>query len=139
MVVGCDAGEPIGATTGAEAAGAEADAVEGLVIELRMGVRVGFAIFFGAAAVRRAAGFFAATATFALALAFTLAFFLGAARFATFLATLRTTRTFFFTERFLAERVCDARIFAFAIGRFLDFLFFAMVRLLLTGRVDTRV
>ena len=118
------------------------------------GLSIGFAIGFGAAigagVIRGAAGFFAATATFALAftlalpftLAFTLAFvlaFFGAARFAIFLAALRTGRAFFFTERFLAERAADARIFAFAIGRFLDFLFLAMVRLLLTGHVGTRV
>jgi hypothetical protein len=94
-----------------------------------------------------AAGFLAATVAFTLAFivafatgfALALIFFFGAARFATFLAALRTTRAFFFTERFLAERDADARIFAFAIGRFLDFLFFAMIRLLLTEQVNTRV
>ncbi len=94
-----------------------------------------------------AAGFLAATVTFTLAFilafatgfALALIFFFGAARFATFLTALRTTRAFFFAERLMLERDADARIFAFAIGRFLDFLFFAMVRLLLAELFNTRV
>jgi hypothetical protein len=92
-----------------------------------------------------AAGFLAATVAFAFILAFAtgfalaLIFFFGAARFATFLTALRTTRAIFFAERLMLERDADARIFAFAIGRFLDFLFFAMVRILLTELFNTRV
>jgi len=105
------------------------------------GIVTGFGITISLGIIGGAAGFLAATITFAFAAGFALAliFFFGAARFATFLAALRTTRAFFFTERFLAERDADARIFAFAIGRFLDFLFFAMIRLLLAEQVNTRV
>jgi hypothetical protein len=107
------------------------------------GIVTGFGIAISLGIIGAAAGFLAATGAFTVAFAtgFALAliFFFGAARFATFLATLRTTRAFFFTERLLLERDADARIFAFAIGRFLDFLFFAMVRLLLAELVNTRV
>ena len=115
------------------------------------GIIIGFGIAISLGIIGCAAGVLAATIAFTgafigafalavtFALAFALIFFFGAARFATFLATLRTTRAFFFTERFLPERALDARFFAFAIGRFLDFLFFAMVGILLTEQVETRV
>ena len=105
------------------------------------GIVIGFGIAISLGIIGGAAGFFAATIAFAgaFARALALTLFFGAARFATFLAALRTTRAFFLTERRLLERALDARIFALAIGRFLDFLFFAMVRHLLTGLVDRRV
>lgn len=107
------------------------------------GIVTGFGIAISLGIIGAAAGFLAATVAFILAFAtgFALAliFFFGAARFATFLTALRTTRTIFFTERLMLERDADARIFAFAIGRFFDFLFFAMVRLLLTELFKTRV
>jgi hypothetical protein len=111
------------------------------------GIVIGFGIAISLGITGAGAGAFATTATFAgvfalaaiFGAAFAFTFFFGAARFATFLAALRTTRAFFFTERFLPERAFNARFFIFAIGRFLDFLFFAMVRILLTGQVETRV
>ena len=117
----------------------------GLGITMGFGIVIGFGIAISLGIIGAGAGLFAATIAFtgafalAVTFAFALTFFFGAARFATFLAALRTTRAFFLTVRLLLERVFDARILAFATGRFLDFLFFAMVRLLLTGQVDTRV
>jgi hypothetical protein len=111
------------------------------------GIVTGFGIAISLGIIGAAAGFLAATVAFTLAFilafatgfALALIFFFGAARFATFLTALRTTRTIFLTERLMLERDDDARIFAFAFGRFFDFLFFAMVRLLLTELFNTRV
>jgi hypothetical protein len=83
--------------------------------------------------------------TFAGAWAFFGAAFLGAAFFATFFTALGAALalTFFFGAAlatfFFTLRAFATDFFGFATGRFLDLLFFAMVRLLLAGRVTTRI